>query len=481
MPLDSLNFLLFFAVVVAVYFSLPSAFRTVFFLSASYFFYLSFGHWCVLFLLLLTLVSYTAGLLVEKEADSRRRKLIVACASLLSAGTLFVFKYVPFFYASFYRLFFSRGGSVPALKLLAPVGISFYTFRGISYVIDVYRAHRNAETNLVSFSLYIAFFPLLLAGPIDRSTQLLPQFVETFGFDYDRVTDGIKLMLYGFFEKMVVADTLATLVDPVFNNPSSYPGFVLSMAAILFSFQIYADFSGYSDIAIGAAQVFGYRSMKNFDLPYFSQSIHDFWRRWHMSLSFWFRDYLYIPLGGNRLPVPLWYASLLVVFLASGLWHGSNWTFIVWGGIHGLYYVFSHMTRGLRARLAGVTGIARFPDLHGVMRALITFLLVSFAWVFFRANTIADALYIVTHLFTGWADISHTDLSAVWSPLRLAIGIASAACMVLVDGVRRTKGSARVFLSRRPIWLRWAVYYAAITAILLLGQSGAKQFIYFQF
>ncbi len=397
-------------------------------------------------------------------------------------GILILFKYYDLFASSINSLLggFQGNARVPLLTLLLPVGVSFYTFKIMNYTIDVYRGTLPAEPRFGSFALFVAFFPQLISGPIDRAARLLPQFRDKVLFDYDRVTAGLNLMLWGFFQKLVIADSLATLVDPVFDNPTLHTGPSLVIAAIFFTFQIYCDFSGYSDIAIGAAQVLGFTSMNNFDSPYLSRSIPEFWRRWHISLSSWFRDYLYIPLGGNRASLPRWYLNLFLVFLISGLWHGSNWTFAVWGSLHGCYYLCSLMTSGLRSRINAATGLSALPGVHRCLQVAVTFLLVAFAWIFFRAASISDALYITTHLFSGWG--AEPGLSSSPFTGRPEFFAAMGGLGVLAASSFMAKGgSAREALLHKPLWVRWALYYCAILAILLFGNFGSRQFIYFQF
>jgi D-alanyl-lipoteichoic acid acyltransferase DltB (MBOAT superfamily) len=422
----------------------------------------------------------------KREIKLQRKKFLIF-AILANLGFLFIFKYYDFFNSSFktFFIYYHLPYEIPALRFILPVGISFYTFKSLSYAIDVYRGDQSPERHLGYFALYVAFFPQLLAGPIERATRFLPQLYEKFDFDYKRVTNGLKLMLWGFFQKMVIADNLAPLVDAVYNHPTQYQGASLMLATLFFTFQIYCDFSGYSDMAIGAAQVLGIRTIENFDRPYFSKSISEFWRRWHISLSTWFRDYLYIPMGGNRVSIPRWYVNLFVVMLICGFWHGANWTFIIWGGLHGVYLVFSVMTHNLRDRTISRIGLDRMPQLLTSLKVLITFFLVSFAWIFFRANSISDALYIVAHLFTGWGTLFRFDLFEsipLWKPLRfeLMVGIASIAVLTFVH-LLQGRGNVIQIVSQKPIWIRWSVYYSILLSILLFGHFGSKEFIYFQF
>jgi alginate O-acetyltransferase complex protein AlgI len=482
MLFTSTSFLIFFCAVGFLYFALPSRLRPWTLLTASYYFYMTYEPRYVILLIALTLFNYFMGIRIGKTVDQGRRKRILFASLLSNLATLFCFKYLNLFAGSFNVLLTHLNVSyqAPGLTFLLPVGISFYTFRIMNYSIDVYRNKQDPERRIGVFALYVSFFPQLVAGPIDRAVKLLPQLHRDHGFDYQRVTDGLRLMLWGFFQKVVIADTLATLVDPVFNNPVKYQGAELTLAALLFTFQIYCDFSGYSDIAIGASQVFGYTSMNNFDRPYFSKSIPEFWRRWHISLSTWFRDYLYIPLGGNRTTLPRWYLNLFLVFLISGLWHGSNWTFVVWGALHGCFYICSLVSQGFRDRLTAITGLDRIPSFQKFLRVLITFLLVTLAWIFFRANTISDAFYIVSHLFTGWGSSPRVTFSFTVAPFELLVATGSIMILEIAHLLQR-RGSIREMLTHKPLWVRWALYYGAITAILLCGNFGSKQFIYFQF
>jgi len=424
----------------------------------------------------------------QTQVKARRRKYLIL-SLLLNLGLLFSFKYFNFFNDSLriiltrYNIFYN----IPNLKVLLPIGISFYTFQTLSYTIDVYRGKRDPERHLGIFALYVAFFPQLVAGPIERSTRLLPQFRKQHTFDYKRVTNGLKLMAWGYFQKVVIADNLAVGVDNIYNNPHGYSGLVLIVATVFFAFQIYCDFSGYTDIARGAAQIMGYDLMLNFRRPYFAKSIRDFWQRWHISLTSWFRDYFYIPLGGNRVVKWRWYYNIFIVFLVSGLWHGANWTFIIWGALHGFYLLFSIWTKDIRERLAGFTRIREFPTPRKYLRALVTFCLVLFAWVFFRANSVSDALYIVTNVHTGWGDLSM--VSAIKNSLRalgltkleLFIAVISIAILVVIHLIQR-KGSLREMIAVRPAWFRWLAYYALLLSIVFFGAfNRSVPFVYFQF
>jgi alginate O-acetyltransferase complex protein AlgI len=357
----------------------------------------------------------------------------------------------------------------------------------LSYTIDVYRGHTKPEKHLGIFALYVSFFPQLVAGPIERSNRLLPQFYQKHNFDYDRVTNGLKLMVWGFFKKLVIADNLAIYVDAVYNHPQDYQGFPILLATYFFAFQIFCDFSGYSDIAIGAAQIMGFNLMENFKQPYFSRSIPEFWQRWHISLSTWFRDYLYIPLGGNRVVPWRWYMNLMIVFLVSGLWHGAAWKFVVWGGLHGLYMVIGIWTTSFRNTVMEVTRLNRFPTVTRYLSILVTFHLVVFSWIFFRANSIGDAFLLINNMLLR---APGSFLTNIIQPLSgstanrwyFLIVIFGAILVMELVHILQSKYRLRELLAVQPFWIRWGAYYLVVMAILMFGQySVAQSFIYFQF
>ena len=440
-----------------------------------------------------TLIDYFAAIQMSKQTVPSRRKIYLILSLFVNLGLLFGFKYFNFFSDSLRTIFdhFNIFYNVHTFKVLLPVGISFYTFQTLSYTIDVYRGKRGPEKHLGIFALYVAFFPQLVAGPIERSTRLLPQLVKKYNFDYDRVTDGLKLMLWGFFKKVVIADRVAVIVNQVYNNPHDATGIPLLIGTYLFAFQIYCDFSGYSDIAIGAAKVFGIDLMQNFRRPYFAKSIREFWQRWHISLSTWFRDYLYQSLGGNHATRWRWYYNIMIVFLISGLWHGANWTFVIWGGLHGSYYLSSYWTRNIRPQLTLLFKLDKVPFLHKILRVLFIFHIVLLGWVFFRANTFSDAIFIVTHLFTGIGDIFSRIKEIGITPgifnygfdlsvSEMFIGM----CAILILGIHhllQRKQSVRLWLKTKPIWARWFVYYSLLISILVFGYLEPSEFIYFQF
>ena len=341
------------------------------------------------------------------------------------------------------------------------------------------------EKHLGVFALYVAFFPKLLAGPIERAKQFLPQLHEGHRWDWGRATNGFKLIVWGLFKKLVVADRLAVFVDLVFANPGNYEGPSLALATVLYSFQIYCDFSGYTDVAIGASQVLGFKLMDNFDRPYSARSIAEFWRRWHISFSTWLRDYLYIPLGGNRVIPARLYINLMIVFLICGLWHGANWTFIEWGLIHGLYLIVGLASQGIRSKITHALGLDRIPAFHRGLQVFTTFVLVSLAWVFFRADSLHDAVYVITHLHTGWADIfAGNKLGSMLflgkPKVQLIIALSSLAFVWFIHFIEG-HDNMRNMLSDKPLYLRWSVYYVMLISVLLLYAPSSQRFIYFQF
>ncbi|HEY8166199.1 MAG TPA: MBOAT family O-acyltransferase [Gemmatimonadaceae bacterium] len=485
MLFNSFTFLIFFPVVVAVYFAIPHRFRWAWLLGASCYFYMAFIPVYILILFFLISVDYAAGLLIEPATGAKRRMWLIM-SLVANIGILAVFKYFNFLNANVHAIaeVFHWPYGMPMLSLVLPIGLSFHTFQAMSYTIEVYRGRVKAERHVGIYALYVMFFPQLVAGPIERPQNLIPQFYQPHEFDYERVTNGLRRMAGGLFMKVVIADRLARYVNIVYTDPSSFHGLTLVVATIFFAFQIYCDFAGYSHIAIGAAQVMGFRLMENFNHPYLSQSISEFWSRWHISLSTWFRDYVYIPLGGNRVRKLRWYYNLFVTFLLSGLWHGANWTYVIWGGLNGFYLISSLITAPIRERLAIVAGLSQRPRFHSVVRVATTFALVCIAWVFFRANTLQDVITIFTQL---WARPTLHQL--IPFPLR-GEGITKlevAYSFLLIAGlVTYEVFAGRLGLSRKfrlqPVWVRWPAYYAFCMAIWLLGISTeAKAFIYFQF
>ena len=372
----------------------------------------------------------------------------------------------------------------PALDIILPVGISFYTFQSLAYVIDVYRGEIEAQKHLGIYALFISFFPQLVAGPIERSKNLLPQFLEVHTFNERDASDGIRIMAVGFFKKLVVADTLSYYVNYVYNDLSIQHGLSLIVATVLFAFQIYCDFSGYSDIAVGAARILGFRLMKNFDSPYLSHSIKEYWRRWHISLSTWFSDYVYIPLGGNRVKLPRYYFNLFFTFLVSGLWHGANWTFIVWGALHGFYRIIGALRETARKR-RGLEPAPERSGLRGALDIAITFFLVTVGWVFFRAASLSDAVYVFQHCLDGIGSIGtylHDGLIlSAMDFARLGQVLCILAVLAVID-ITQKRGHILQWLDARKPVVRWSLYVVFTCMIIMLADKGiAAKFIYFQF
>lgn len=484
MLFNSFHFLLFFIIVTSLYFALPHTKRWLLLLIGSCYFYMAFVPIYILILGGTIVVDYLAGIYIEKY-ERRRRKFMLAASLFANIGVLFIFKYFNFLNdnLSFLLHGFALSNPIPYLSILLPVGLSFHTFQAMSYTIEVYRGHQKAERHFGIYSLYVMFYPQLVAGPIERPQNMLHQFREKHYFEYDRVVSGLRLMAWGLFKKVVIADRLAIAVDNVYNNPEQHNSLSLIIATIFFTFQIFCDFSGYSDMAIGAARIMGFRLMTNFNKPYQSKSVHEFWKRWHISLSTWFKDYLYIPLGGNRVTIPRWYLNLFIVFLVSGLWHGASWTFVIWGALHGFYLVFGLATQKYRDRINRTLAIRSTSLLHVVS----TFCLVAFAWIFFRANSVDSALYIVKHIFTGIPDLftKMTNSQPVLEKMGLKDGDFEISLLLiflleLVHYLQNRKNLSVQFM-QLPIYIRWAIYYAAILAIIFWGVFENRQFIYFQF
>jgi D-alanyl-lipoteichoic acid acyltransferase DltB (MBOAT superfamily) len=431
----------------------------------------------ILILFLTIVVDYSAGIFIENAREQWKKKAWLVVSLVSTVSILFVFKYFNFFRENAVQIahFFHWNYSMESLQIILPIGLSFHTFQSMSYVIEVYRGGQKAEKHFGIYSLYVMFYPQLVAGPIERPQNLLHQFYERHDFDYERVTSGLKLMALGFFKKVVIADNLAGVVNQVYNHPHDYTGFPLILATISFAYQIYCDFSGYSDIAIGSAQVMGFKLMDNFNRPYAASSIAEFWKRWHISLSTWFRDYVYIPLGGNRTSQSRWYGNLFVTFLLSGFWHGANWTYVIWGSLNGMYLILSLMTGSVRAQIVSLLGLNGYPRLHRFMKTVITFSLISFAWIFFRANTIQDAVYIATHLFDGFA--VNDAMDKLDFPKEMYFSILF---IELIYFTHRYSGTRNIFETKAPLF-RWSMYYVMIMGILLYGSYTEQKFIYFQF
>ncbi|MFU8806494.1 MAG: MBOAT family O-acyltransferase [Bradymonadaceae bacterium] len=475
MIFNSIEFWLFFAVIVAIYYALSHRWRWLLLLLASYYFYMQWNAAYALIILISTCVDFAAGRAIYAAPNKRKAGWALAVSLATNLGILFTFKYWTFFHTSMGSLLGGMGVDYtpPDLGVLLPVGISFYTFQTMSYTIDIWRGHLKPQRHFGKFALFVAFFPQLVAGPIERARNLLPQFDREVDFDFARVQSGLQLMMWGLFKKVVVADNLGIYVDTVYGNVDQHSGPTLTLATYAFAVQIYCDFSGYSDIAIGAAKVLGFDLMKNFERPYFAQSITEFWRRWHISLSTWLRDYLYIPLGGNRRSTLFTYRNLMITMVLGGLWHGASWNFVIWGTLQGVMLSFSRMTLPYRDRLVLKLGIAR--PWVAASRMFVTFHLVCFSWIFFRADTFGDAMHIITTIATDRSALNLLDINV------LSHGFIGVLVLLAVQILQEWKGSVRELLNRRPRAIKWLAWIALLLGITLLGVEGGSQFIYFQF
>lgn len=481
MLFNSLEFLLFFPIVTIAYFALPSVrARQWLLVVASTVFYMAFIPAYAVILYATIVVDYLAGRKIEASSGARRKTWLVV-SLIANVGCLAVFKYGNFVAENVNVILglVGSGARVPLLDFVLPVGLSFHTFQAMSYTIEVYRGRQPAERSFLVYCLYVMFYPQLVAGPIERPQNVIDQLKALHPFDGARVVRGFRLMLWGFFKKVVVADRLAVIVNGVYGAPSQHSGAILAIATVAFAVQIYADFSGYSDIALGTAEVMGVRLMTNFRQPYLSQSVTEFWSRWHISLSTWFRDYVYIPLGGNRVGPMRRRMNLLATFLLSGLWHGANWTYVVWGGLNGIFLVGESLfVRDARSRSGGVRGLGR---------CLATFVLICTTWVFFRAASVRDAFVVLGRI---GSDAVHARAAGVGADLvhlavdrkRLAITLAATVIVLVVDAAaaRRETHPAEL-LGRTNAPIRWGTYFALAAALVLGGIYGRQQFIYFQF
>jgi D-alanyl-lipoteichoic acid acyltransferase DltB (MBOAT superfamily) len=419
-------------------------------------------------------MNYVAGTLLSSNESRKNRKLILVISCLVSLGLLCVFKYFNFFIDNFINAFALIGIHLQprTLHIILPVGISFYTFKALSYTIDVYKRKLEPTKDMIAFFSFVGFFPQLLAGPIDRATNLLPQFYVKRTFEYDKAVDGMRQILWGVFKKIVIADNCATYVNQIFTNYETLPASALALGAVYFSFQIYADFSGYSDIAIGTSRLLGFNSMRNFSVPYFSRDIAEFWRRWHISLTSWFRDYLYIPLGGNKGTKYKVIRNTFIVFLVCGFWHGANWTFIVWGLINAFYFLPLLLLGKNRKNIDTVAQGKILPSLKELFQMGTTFLLATVAWIFFRADSIGQAFSYMGKIFAKSLIATPNANEETILPLCLM--------MMAIEWFQRNKQHGLEDLKMHPV-LRWIIYYAIILGIIFYGAFGNRNYIYFQF
>ncbi|MCL2739793.1 MAG: MBOAT family protein [Oscillospiraceae bacterium] len=511
MIFNSIEFLIFFPIVTLLYFALPFKWRWGFLLVASYYFYMSWNPAYISLIIISTLTTYFCargmspkgvGGAVPGAPGAQSKKLWLWLCLIVNLGILLAFKYLGFFTATAQSTLeiLRLPAVLPTFKLLLPVGISFYTFQTIGYVIDVYKGKKEPERHLGYYALFVSFFPQLVAGPIERSASLLPQFKIKHKFDYDRIASGLRLAAWGMFKKIVISDRAAIIVDAIYNNPTEYGGASLAIATVLFAFQIFCDFSGYTDIAIGTARILGFNLTQNFNRPYSARSIADFWRRWHISLTSWFKDYIYIPLGGNRVSLAKWLFNIMLVFLISGLWHGAAWTFIIWGALHGAWQILEKTISNGRLAISNFGAFrkrnvlnkkSKKEDLQRKSSIIanssllianftswaITFTFVTLAWIFFRADSFDNAIYILTQIFTTW----NFEWLDIFADGKLVILVALIAVMELAQFWQaRLKRQNRPFRTL-PATTRWACYSLLLTLIFLFAEYGSQEFIYFQF
>ncbi|MBS4012735.1 MAG: MBOAT family protein [Bacteroidetes bacterium] len=479
MLFNSFSFFVFLTIVFLFYWLLKNQLKAqnFFVLLASYFFY---GWWDWRFLALVfisSFVDFFLGIYLGKTDNRIRRKILLATSVFVNIGILGFFKYFNFFIESFSILLqqFGMNPNISTLQIILPVGISFYTFQTLSYTIDIYRKEIEPAKDVVAFFAFVSFFPQLVAGPIERARSLVPQFLKKRNFDVKSATDGMRQILWGLFKKILIADNCSIYVNEIFNNYQIHSGGTLLLGAVLFGFQIYGDFSGYSDIAIGTGRLFGFNLMQNFAFPYFSRDIAEFWRRWHISLSTWFRDYVYVPLGGSKGSKILQFKNVLIIFLVSGFWHGANFTFVVWGAIHAILFIPLLLTKRNRKHTTDISNRDLIKKPITILKIIGTFLLVNIAWVFFRSPTITDAFKYLKIIFTKLTNTPVKNFEIYSKPVFFGIII-----MIIFEWIHRSKKHGLQF-DNWPMFIRWLVYLFIAYAIFLYGNFSQVEFIYFAF
>ncbi|WP_312389439.1 MBOAT family O-acyltransferase [Chryseobacterium sp.] len=477
MLFNSIAFLIFLPIVFILYwcvFNKNYKFQNMLLLAASFYFY-GCWDWRFLFLLMFSIgLDYFSGIKIENSKTKREATIWLVISIGINLGFLGFFKYYNFFIENFAELLkaFGFGVNMWILKVILPVGISFYTFHGLSYVIDVYKKRIPAERNYVDYAVFVSYFPLLVAGPIERATHLLPQIQVKRSFDYQKAKDGMAQILWGFFKKMVIADNCAPIVNEIFNNYQTESASNLALGAVLFAFQIYGDFSGYSDIALGTSRLFGIELLKNFSYPYFSRDIAEFWRRWHISLSSWFRDYLYIPLGGSKGGLWMKIRNTFIIFLVSGFWHGANWTFIIWGGLNAVFFLPLLLAEKNRHNLEVVAMGKIIPSFREVFSILLTFTLTCFAWIFFRAESVSHAIGYIKGIFSQ----SLFSFPTEFRPVLFGLVI----FMLGMEWMNRTHDYGLKIQEKKPI-VQAVIYIIVAYLVLNFANFGSNEFIYFQF
>ncbi len=490
MLFNSIDFAFFFPLIFFLYWLVAQklTLRNALILVASYVFY-GWWDWRFLFLIIISsAVDFAVGRALDKTHNTSRRKGLLLMSLLVNLGFLMYFKYTNFFIESFVESFRLFGQEIEAstLHIILPVGISFYTFQTLSYTIDIYRKKIRHTNDALSFFAFVAFFPQLVAGPIERASRLLPQFHKTYRFDYTQVKSGLLLMAFGLFKKMVIADRAALYVNEVYGNVGDYDGVAYTIATLLFAFQIYCDFSGYSDIAIGAARTMGFKLMKNFNSPYFSKSLTEFWHRWHISLSTWFRDYVYIPLGGSKKGNLRTYSNLFIVFVVSGLWHGAAWTFVIWGAVHGLGLIIEKVLKEPKWDFLSKLGMRTPSFSNKLFFGSITFVVVNLAWIFFRATSFEDAFTLFEGIFYdfSWNSLfSEATFNIGFTPTAFRALMLMIALLLIAEMVHSRKSLFRR-INKQSLIMRWSFYFIIVFTLIIFGvysADSAQQFIYFQF
>ena len=498
MLFNSIEYLFFLPIVVLMYYLFPNKIKQMWLLIVSYYFYMCWNAKYALLIFFSTFITYICGLLLERiksrEWDEKVKvtckKLTVAISLLLNFGVLFYFKYINFVISTINHGMNLLGNecNIPAFDIILPVGISFFTFQAVGYTIDVYRNEIEAERNFGRYALFVSFFPQLLAGPIGRSKNLLNQLKTIKPFEVSRAESGLLTIAYGLFLKLVISDNISTVIDPIFRNVDAYTGMELLMASILFAFQVYSDFSGYTKMAIGSARILGYHLQENFEAPYLAVSVKDFWRKWHISLTSWFRDYLYIPLGGSRKGIVRKQINTIIVYLCSGLWHGAAWHYVIWGGLNGLLSVCEDICKPIKRKCISFLHIDENRAVYRMFQSGITFILIDITWIFFRAESVRDAFYIIKTAITDFRmewflNVGFENIFV--SSKMMFIILVSLLILFMVDFLK-TKGiNLKAVVFRQQIVFRWIFYWLFFLVILYWGAYGQgyeqKQFIYFQF
>lgn len=482
MLFNSVAFFIFFILVTILYFVLKHKYRWGLLLASSCFFYMFFKPEYIFILFFTIIIDYYAGIYLEKFKDHSKKKYFLIASIITNISILAVFKYYNFINENITGIssWLGTSNQIPYLSILLPIGLSFHTFQAMSYTIEVYRGNQKAETHFGIYALYVMFYPQLVAGPIERPQNILHQFYEKHNFDSPRVIEGLKRMLWGLFKKMVIADNLSLIVDKLYDDPNTNSlGFII--AAVFFSFQIYCDFSGYSDIALGAARVMGFRLMENFNLPYFAKSISEFWSKWHISLSSWFRDYLYIPLGGNRVTKSRLYFNLFFVFILSGLWHGAGWNYIFWGGLHGFYLVFSVLTKNARIRTNAFLKLKDNSVILNSWRICITFSLVTFTWIFFRITNLSKAINIIQTISQIRIGTLYSQINGCSSIINGKFVFVLILLVIFILSDKKMDALIKNRLKIVSIWKNYLLYSLLLVSLIMFGFWGKINFIYFQF